>query len=413
MDLIVRNAQLVDRPAGQLTDIGVEGGTIVALQPKLAADGESFDAGGRLACGGLIETHIHLDKGRLNDVLPPEIPENGRVIAPVPYARKFKPQITEEDVRRRAEQTLRQCLIHGTTRVRSHVEVDPWMELRGFNAVASLIADYRWAVDLELCVFPQDGLTNLPGTDALLVQALKRGIAKTIGGAPRYDTDRHAQIRRIFELAHEYDLNVDFHLDVGIDPGELDVLLVCELTDRYKLGGRVTCGHMTKLSAMSEAEIAPVARRMADAGVNVTVLTATELYLMGRHTDHNVPRGVADLHFLTRHGVNCSVSSNNVLNPATPFGDCSLIRMASLQANIAQVGRPEDLRECFAMVTERSARILCADDYGIKVGNPADIVVVDSPSPERAIAEIRHPVVVFKRGRRTVTWHPAELSKPA
>ena len=412
MDLIIRNAQLVDQPAGSLRDIGIQGGKIVAIEPTLAADAQHFDAGGRLACAGLIETHIHLDKGRLNDVLPPEIPESGRKIAPVPYARKFKPQITEEDVRRRAEQTLRQCLIHGTTRVRSHVEVDPWMELRGFNAVASLIADYRWAVDLELCVFPQDGLTNLPGTDALLVQALKRGIAKTIGGAPRYDTDRHAQIRRIFALAHEYDLNVDFHLDVGIDPGELDVLLVCELTDQYKLGGRVTCGHMTKLSAMPQAELVPVARRMADAGVNVTVLTATELYLMGRDTDHNVPRGVADLHFLAKHGVTCSVSSNNVLNPATPFGDCSLIRMASMHANVAQVGMPEDLRECFAMVTERSAKILGATDYGIKVGNPADVVVIDGRTPEQAIAEICRPVAVFKHGRRTVTWHPPELTKP-
>jgi len=33
----------------------------------------------------------------------------------------------------------------------------------GFEAVHSLIADYRWAIDLEICVFPQDGLTNYPG----------------------------------------------------------------------------------------------------------------------------------------------------------------------------------------------------------------------------------------------------------
>src|SRR3954470_21233391 len=116
MDLVIRNAQLVDQPAGTLRDVGIQGGKIVAIEPPgspgLAADAQTFDAGGRLACAGLIETHIHLDKGRLNDVLAPEIPEGGRKIAPVPYARKFKPQITEEDVRRRAEQTLRQCLIH-------------------------------------------------------------------------------------------------------------------------------------------------------------------------------------------------------------------------------------------------------------------------------------------------------------
>ena len=106
------------------------------------------------------------------------------------------------------------------------------------------------------------------------------------------------------------------------------------------------------------------------------------------------------------------MSSNNVLNPATPFGDCSLIRIANLQANVLQTGQQEELRECFAMLTERSARVINAADYGLKVGNPADVVVIDSPSPERAIAEIRQPIAVFKRGRRTVTRHPAELHAP-
>src|SRR5260221_7218955 len=146
MDLVIRNAQLVDQPAGTLRDIGIQGGKIVAIEPSLTADAQMFDAGGRLACAGLIETHIHLDKGRLLDVLPPE---QGRAINPVRYVQKFKPQLTEDDVRRRGEETLRACLIHGTTRIRSHVEVDPGIGLRGFDAIASLIDDYKWAVDLE------------------------------------------------------------------------------------------------------------------------------------------------------------------------------------------------------------------------------------------------------------------------
>jgi cytosine/creatinine deaminase len=409
MDLIVRHAQLADQPPGRLLDIGVTGGRIVALEPNLAADAAVFDAGGRLTCGGLIETHIHLDKARLIEKYPAE---KGRVIGPVPYVAKFKPEITEAEIRDRAERTLRECLIHGTTRIRSHVEVDPGIGLRGFDAVGSLIEDYRWAVDLELCVFPQEGLTNYPGTDALLVQALKRGICTAVGGAPRYDTDHPGQIRRIFELAREFDVDVDLHLDFGNTPEDLDVLLVCDLADRYKLGGRVTVGHMTKFSVMPPAELATVARRLASAGVSVSALPATDLYLMGRDQDHGVRRGVADANFLLEHGVNCALSSNNVLNPTTPFGDCSLIRIANLQANVLQRGQPDELRECFAMLTERSARIIRATDYGLAVGNPADIVVIDSPSPERAVAEIRHPIAVFKRGRRTVTWHPAELSKP-
>ena len=405
MDLVVRGAQLAQNQEGQLVDIGVASGVIVAIEPSLTADAEIYDAGGRLTCGGLIETHIHLDKSRLLDICPAE---SGRAISPVHYVAPFKPGISEADVRIRAEQTLRECLIHGTTHIRTHVEVDPGIGLRGFDGVAALAKDYEWAVDVQLCVFPQEGLTNYPGTDELLVQALRRG-AHVIGAAPRYDTDHAGQLNRIFELAREFDVDIDMHLDFGNTPDDLDVLLVCELTERFGLGGRVTAGHMTKLSVMPPNDMAAVARRLANAGVNVTVLPATDLYLMGRDRDHGVCRGVADANFLIEHGVNCSISSNNVLNPATPYGDCSLIRMANLQANVLQVSQPQQLKECFSMLTDRSARILGLNKYGIEIGNPADLVVIDSPSPQRAISEIRRPVAVFKRGRRTVTWHPPEL----
>jgi cytosine deaminase len=89
--------------------------------------------------------------------------------------------------------------------------------------------------------------------------------------------------------------------------------------------------------------------------VALTVLPSTDLYLMGRHMDHSVMRGVAASHKLLHHGVNCSLSTNNVLNPFTPFGDCSLVRMANLYANICQVGAKGDIRECFHMISSRSA----------------------------------------------------------
>ena len=108
---------------------------------------------------------------------------------------------------------------------------------------------------------------------------------------------------------------------------------------------------------------------LADAGVNVTVLPATDLFLMGRNHDHAVPRGVADANFLLGHGVNCSLSTNNVMNPSTPYGDCSLIRLANLHANVLQVSLPHELCDCFEMITTRSARILNLADYGVAAGH--------------------------------------------
>jgi cytosine/creatinine deaminase len=408
MDLIVRNVRLADGSVGEAVDIGVADGKIVAIGRGLAAEAETYDAGGRLACAGLIETHIHLDKSR---IIGRALPEAGREISPMAQVADLKKEFTVEDVRTRAERTLTECILNGATRMRTQVEIDPAVGLRGFEGVQSLIADYKWAIDIEICVFPQDGLTNYPGTDELLVEGLRRG-AKVIGGAPRYDADHAGQIRRVFELAREFDVDIDIHLDVGNTPEAMDIHLVCELTEQHRRGGRVVVGHMAKLSTMPPGEVAVLARRLADIGIAVTVLPATDLYLMGRDQDHNIRRGVADANFLLAHGVNCSLSTNNVLNPATPYGDCSLIRMANLYANVLQIGRPAQLRDCFAMLSERSARLLNLKDYGLAVGNPADIVVIDATSPEQTVAEICQPIAVFKHGRRTVIRHPAELVRP-
>jgi cytosine/creatinine deaminase len=410
MDLIIRNARLADRSRDHPpVDIGIENGRIVAIGPGLTAHAEVYDAKGCLACPGLIETHIHLDKSRIIDRCAPQ---DRRALSPVLGVTPLKKNMSVEDVRTRAERTLEECVMHGTTRMRTQVEVDPGIGMRGFEAVESLIADYRWAIDIEMCVFPQEGLTNYPGTDELLVEGLKRG-AKVIGGAPRYDTDGVRQIERIFELAREFDADIDMHLDVGHTPEGMYIHLVRDLTEKYKRGGRVVVGHMAKLSLLPPGEVAKLARSLADAGIAVTVLPATDLFLMGRDQDHSVRRGVADANLLVDNGVNCSLSSNNILNPATPYGDCSLIRMANLYANVIQLDRPAQLRECFNMLTSRSAKVLNLKDYGFAPGNPADVVILNAQSPEQAIAEISRPLAVFKKGQQTVRWHSPELLRPS
>jgi cytosine/creatinine deaminase len=409
MDLLIRNVRLAERPPHEPpVDIGIERGRIAAIGPRLSAVAQVYDARGRLACPGLIESHIHIDKSRIIDRCAPQ---DRRTLSPILSVAPLKKSMSIEDVRARAARTLEQCILHGTTRMRTQVEVDPGIGMRGLDAVQSLVDEYRWAIDIEICVFPQEGLTNYPGTDELLVQALRRGV-KVIGGAPRYDTDARRQIERIFELAREFDVDVDMHLDVGSTPEGMHIHLVRELTEKYRRGGRVVVGHMAKLSLLPAAEVAVLARGLADAGVAVTVLPATDLFLMGRDQEHSVRRGVADANLLVNQGVRCSLSTNNVLNPATPYGDCSLVRMANLYANVLQLDRPEQLRECFDMLTGRSASLLNLEDYGFALGNPGDVVILDAESSEQAIAEIARPLAAFKNGRQTVRWHSPELLRP-
>ena len=408
MDLILRNARRIGAEH-ELTDIGIAGGHVAAIEPGLAAEGETIDLGGRLVSPGFVETHIHLDKSCILDRCRSQ---RGDLEEAIAEAAKAKAAFTPEDVHSRAVRTLEKAIVQGTTHMRTHLEVDPGVGLRGLEGVLPLVKEFSWAIDLEICVFPQEGLLNNPGTDQLMVQALKRG-CRVVGAAPYTDTNPRGQIDRVFELAREFDVDIDMHLDFGPTCDDMDVWHVCRRTEEYKYGGRVTIGHVTKAASLPLAEFERMARRLAEAGVALTVLPATELYLMGRnHThDHNQPRALVPVHKLLYHGVNCSLSSNNVLNPFTPYGDCSLIRMANLYANVCQVGSNTDLRECFAMITRRPAELLRLRDYGVAVGKFADLVVLDAVEPAMAVAELAPVLYAFKRGRMTVSREPARLHR--
>ena len=136
------------------------------------------------------------------------------------------------------------------------------------------------------------------------------------------------------------------------------------------------------------------------------------LFTSGRHLEHSVIRGVADANALVAQGANCAISTNNVLNPFTPYGDCSLVRIANLYANVVQRGTAQDLAECFAMVSARPARIMRRGDYGIAVGNSADLVVWNAQTPDEVIATVAQPLAGYKRGRRVFTREKAVLHAP-
>jgi cytosine deaminase len=397
MDWIVQGAQLADGSGP--VDVGVAAGRIAAIAPGLQADARVIRAEGRLLVPGLVETHVHLDKTCILDRCPAS---EGSVTEAVRLTSKAKLRFTPEDVYARGQRTLERAVGWGTTRMRTHVEVDPGIGLRGFEGVQQLARDYAWAMDIELCVFPQEGLLNNPGTDALLVEGLRRG-AQLIGAVPYIDTDPRGQIDRIFAIAREWDVDIDMHLDMGDTPEGMQVEYVCRKTEEFGWGGRVAVGHVTQMSLVPPARFAALAATLARAGVAVTVLPATDLYLMGRTHDHAIPRGVVVAEPLRAAGVVCSIATNNVLNPFTPYGDANLLRMANLYANVCHVARPAELAGCLQMVTTDAARLMRVAEYGVHVGAPADLVLLDAPDAAAAVAELAQPLWGMKGGRMSFT----------
>jgi cytosine/creatinine deaminase len=399
MDLIIRNARMLSGNELRVVDVGIRGETIAAIASGLEADAPELNAAGCLVIPGMIETHIHLDKTCIMDRCHIE---EGTVAEAVRKTAAAKCDFTVEDVYARGKRTLERCIAQGTMHMRTHVEVDPGIGMIGFEAVDQLARDYAWATDIELCVFPQEGLTNNPGTEELLIAGLRRG-ARAIGAAPYFDTDPRGQIDRIFAIAREFDAEIDMHLDLAETTDGMQVEYVCRKTEEFGWGGRVAVGHATQMSLLPPDRFGAIAAKLASAGVAVTILPSTDLHLMGRSHDHAVPRGVVRAEPLRKAGVTCSISTNNVLNPFTPYGDGSLIRMANLYANVCHVARPADLAGCLDMITGGAARLMRIEDYGIRLGGPADLVCLDASDPAEAVATLAQPLWGIKRGRASFT----------
>jgi cytosine deaminase len=383
-DLIFRRAATPssDTPV----DIGVSDGRIVAIAPRLESQAREVHVDGRLVLPGFVDTHIHLDKACLLGRCGHDL---GSVNEAIRAVAAMKRDFTVEDVYARGARVLERAIVHGTTRMRTHVEIDPRIGLRGFEAIKALKRDYAWAIELSICVFPQEGLTNDPGTEELLVAALRDG-GDLIGGCPYMDSDPMAQLEKLFDLAQAFDVDVDLHLDFDLDPSWWHLDEVCRQTERRNYQGRVAIGHASKLSALPPREFDAAAARDAT---------------------HNSPRGLTAAHRLVEKGVLCSVATNNVLNPFTPFGDCSLLRMANLYANVTYAGVSE-FDTCLDLVTALPARLMNLKDYGIAPGNPADIIVLDTTTGRNAIAELPDILLGFKNGRQVFERHSPVLFPP-
>ncbi len=398
MNLVVRLARLPS--GGGPVDIGVANGRIARIAPHIAEPGaREIRAEGRLVIPGLVESHFHLDKALLGAGAPSGA---GTVQGAIRATAEAKRAFTVEDIAARARRALEMAIRHGTTVMRTHVEVDPIVGLRGMEAILPLQREYAWAIDLQICVFPQEGIFKTPGTEPLLRKALRMGGA-AVGGVPYNDTDGRAHLRLVFDLAREFDRDVDLHLDFFDEPGDLLVGEVADLAIARGWQGRVCAGHVSALGALEPSALAPLAARIRDAGVSVLVLPATDLYLMGRNDARNVRRGLAPVRHLLDAGVNVAVSTNNVQNPFTPFGDADLLRVANLLANAAHFGTADDLQRVLRMATENAARAIRRAEYGLVEGARADLVLLDCTEPAEAVGAIPERLCVIKDGAVSVT----------
>ena len=404
-DLLFTGCRFLD---GSVADLGCRSGRIAEIGSLAGRPARRVVAcSGAVVTPGLVEAHIHLDKVLLSERAPSV---EGTLAEAIRVTGEAKRGFTVEDIRHRARAVLDMAVRYGTTAMRSHVEVDPVVGLKGLEALLPLKQEYAPALDLQLCAFAQEGILQAPGTEALLADALRKG-ADLVGGCPYNDTDPHAQIDIVFRLAKEFGVDADFHTDFFDEAEHLHVRYIAEQTLRHGWQGRVAVGHLTELAALTPEEQDPIIASLREAGVAVIVLPATDLYLMGRRDVKNVRRGLAPVKRLLAGGVTVAAATNNVRNAFTPVGTANLSLMGYLLTVAAHMGTSREIQQALAMLTEYPARILRLGDYGLTVGSRADLVLWETERPEEIIAALAAPRLVVKGGRVTVE-HERTVREP-
>ena len=75
--------------------------------------------------------------------------------------------------------------------------------------------------------------------------------------------------------------------------------------------------------------------------------------------------------------------------------------------NYAQLSGYPQVAQLIDMITCNSAKTMCIKDYGLKVGNPANMIVLDAESEFDAIRLQSECLYVIRRGRIVCRTVPA------
>jgi len=409
-DLIINNARLIGYHYP--VNIHIKNGHIERIEVledqdidnELDASITRYDAKGHFVCSGFFESHIHLDKACILDRC--NVSE-GTFTEAAEETDKAKEDFTEADVFNRASKVIEMAIKKGTVGLRTFVETDEKTKLEGFNAIKKARDKYAFAIDIEICAFAQSGLTTKPTTQQLLQQALEQG-ADLIGGCPYKDENPDQHIEMIFDIAEKFDVDVDFHLDFDLDPKNSSIPKLVEETIKRNYQGRVSIGHVTKLSAMDKMKRGEMAGLLKSANITLTVLPATDIYINGSDYEALIPRGTVNANQFAELGINTTISSNNILNAFTPYGDASLIRMANMYANLAQLSSDDEISDAFDMITVNPAKLLAINSL-IEVGASATLVVLESENAVEAIRSNAQALAGFKNGIQTFNNQAAEI----
>ena len=349
--LLLRNV----RPLGAAAaDFLLRDGRIAAAhvtEPDTAGAVPVLEGRGRLLLPGLVEAHTHLDKSLLgmpwyrNEVGP-------RLIDKIENERAARKRLPIPPRRQSARQVAL-SVSHGSTHIRSHVDVDTECGLSGIEGVLETRDAMRDLCTIQVVAFPQSGLLVRPGTLELLDQALDMG-ADVVGGLDpcSIDRDPKAHLDAVFGLAERHGKPVDIHLH---EPGELGLFsmeLILERTRALGMAGRVVVSHAFCLGHPDPALVDPMLDALAEAGVAIM-------------STGSPSRPVPPVKRLAAAGVVLCAGSDGIRDTWGPYGNADMLERATILGLRNNLRRDDELVLALDAVTTGGARAIGLDGYGL------------------------------------------------
>ena len=393
-DIVIRRARLRGASAMH-AEIGIKDGRVAAIAPRLEGKGATeIDAGGNLVTESFVNPHLHLCKVWTLPMMEEEALKTyqgdgmGQALSGIELASKIKEKYAESWILENARRAVALAALHGNLHIRALADVDGKARLEGVRALIRVRDEFRGIVDLQVVAFAQDGIVREPGARELMHQAMTLG-ADVVGGIPWIeftDADAAEHVRICFDLAQEFGKDVSMLLDDAGDPDLRTLEMMA--TEAIKRGwqGRALAHHCRAMSLYPMPYVQRLARVLRAAGVAVV-------------TDPHTGPLHARVKELLAENVCVCLGQDDISDAYYPFGRNNMLEVAFLASHLLWMMTRQDVGKLYDMITVEPAKAMNLRAFGLTVGSPASLVVLDQPDEVEALRYHGSPAYVISNGK--------------
>jgi cytosine/adenosine deaminase-related metal-dependent hydrolase len=289
------------------------------------------------------------------------------------------------------------ALLHakGTTRARSHCNIDPVSGLQSLEHLQAALARHP-AFPCEIVAFPQHGLLHSQ-VDGLMREAMQHGV-EYVGGLDPTNVDgaMEKSLDAMFQIALDYQRGVDIHLHETSPAGVAAIqYMIDTVAKNPALKGKVTLSHGFALATLSGSTLDKMIAGLAEQQFSVASTLPIGKLTMP------IPQ-------LQAAGVKVMTGTDSVIDHWSPFGTGSMLEKANLYAQLYRGSDEFSLSRALAIATDDRLPLTAQGDRQWPVpGDEASMMLVAASCSAEAVARISPVVATFSRGKPVFALAPA------